>query len=254
MNVPMADLQAQHRALKAELTQAFEQVMAACDFGGLGENTTQSGARDRRASAARNTRWASIPAPMPCCCLCWRWASGRAMKSLRRRLRLSPPAKPSAWPARPRSLPTLTRTRLIWTRTRRKRKSRPKPKSFCRCILFGQLADMTRFGADRRSGTDVALLGDAAQAIGATHQGKPLGAWGDAKTLSFYPTKNLGGLRGRRHGADGSGRCRRAGQTAALSRLRRQGLFPQRDRLLLPSGRPAGRPAAGQSPPSARLE
>ena len=40
MIVPMADLQAQHRALKAELTEAFEQVMAACDFGGLGENTS----------------------------------------------------------------------------------------------------------------------------------------------------------------------------------------------------------------------
>ena len=40
MIVPMADLQAQHRALKTELTGAFEQVMAACDFGGLGENTS----------------------------------------------------------------------------------------------------------------------------------------------------------------------------------------------------------------------
>ena len=38
----------------------------------------------------------------------------------------------------------------------------------------------------------IALLGDAAQAIGATHQGLPLGAWGDINTLSFYPTKNLG--------------------------------------------------------------
>jgi len=38
----------------------------------------------------------------------------------------------------------------------------------------------------------VALLGDAAQAIGAAHQGQPLGAWGAANTLSFYPTKNLG--------------------------------------------------------------
>lgn len=40
MNVPMADLQAQHRALKPELMQAVEQVLSNCDFGGLGENTT----------------------------------------------------------------------------------------------------------------------------------------------------------------------------------------------------------------------
>jgi dTDP-4-amino-4,6-dideoxygalactose transaminase len=57
--------------------------------------------------------------------------------------------------------------------------------------LFGQLADMTRFReiAQRHN---LALLGDAAQAIGASHQGQPLGAWGEANTLSFYPTKNLG--------------------------------------------------------------
>ena len=36
MNVPMADLQTQHRALKEELSQAFDETMAACDFGGLG--------------------------------------------------------------------------------------------------------------------------------------------------------------------------------------------------------------------------
>ena len=40
MNVPMADLQAQHRALKTELEAAFAQTMDACDFGGLGKNTT----------------------------------------------------------------------------------------------------------------------------------------------------------------------------------------------------------------------
>jgi dTDP-3-amino-3,4,6-trideoxy-alpha-D-glucose transaminase len=38
----------------------------------------------------------------------------------------------------------------------------------------------------------VALLEDAAQAIGASWQGRPVGAWGDAACLSFYPTKPLG--------------------------------------------------------------
>ena len=67
----------------------------------------------------------------------------------------------------------------------------PRTKAILPVHLFGQLADMTRFcqlGAQR----SLALLGDAAQAIGASHGGKPLGAWGDANTLSFYPTKNLG--------------------------------------------------------------
>ena len=42
----------------------------------------------------------------------------------------------------------------------------------------------------RRRG--VPLIEDAAQAIGATWDGRPIGGWGDVACLSFYPTKNLG--------------------------------------------------------------
>jgi len=38
----------------------------------------------------------------------------------------------------------------------------------------------------------IALVEDAAQAIGASWQGRPVGSWGDAACFSFYPTKNLG--------------------------------------------------------------
>src|SRR5436309_3220028 len=38
----------------------------------------------------------------------------------------------------------------------------------------------------------LALLEDNAQAVGAQWAGRPLGGWGDAACLSFYPTKNLG--------------------------------------------------------------
>ena len=37
------------------------------------------------------------------------------------------------------------------------------------------------------------LIDDAAQALGASLNGKKCGVWGDVTTLSFYPTKNLGG-------------------------------------------------------------
>jgi dTDP-4-amino-4,6-dideoxygalactose transaminase len=37
----------------------------------------------------------------------------------------------------------------------------------------------------------LAVIEDAAQAIGAAWAGKPVGSWGDAACLSFYPTKNL---------------------------------------------------------------
>src|SRR5881296_1270371 len=38
----------------------------------------------------------------------------------------------------------------------------------------------------------LAVIEDAAQAIGGAWAGEPVGAWGDAACLSFYPTKNLG--------------------------------------------------------------
>jgi dTDP-4-amino-4,6-dideoxygalactose transaminase len=57
--------------------------------------------------------------------------------------------------------------------------------------LYGHPAPLDRIAdlAHRRS---VALVEDAAQAIGASWEGRPIGGWGDAACLSFYPTKNLG--------------------------------------------------------------
>lgn len=59
--------------------------------------------------------------------------------------------------------------------------------------LYGQVADMvavTRL-ADRHG---LAVVEDAAQAHGATDQGRPAGSLGRAGAFSFYPSKNLGAL------------------------------------------------------------
>ena len=40
----------------------------------------------------------------------------------------------------------------------------------------------------------IAVIEDAAQAIGATYCGRPVGAFGDFGTFSFFPSKNLGGF------------------------------------------------------------
>lgn len=59
--------------------------------------------------------------------------------------------------------------------------------------LFGQCAEMDticRMAADR----DVAVVEDAAQAIGAAYHSRPAGSWGQIGCFSFYPTKNLGGM------------------------------------------------------------
>ena len=58
--------------------------------------------------------------------------------------------------------------------------------------LFGQMAEMTPLvEAARERG--IAVIEDAAQAIGARHEGRCAGSVGDYGCFSFFPTKNLGG-------------------------------------------------------------
>jgi dTDP-4-amino-4,6-dideoxygalactose transaminase len=59
--------------------------------------------------------------------------------------------------------------------------------------LFGQCAAMDRI-AGIAARHDLPVIEDAAQAIGAAWEGRPAGSWGIAGCLSFYPTKNLGGM------------------------------------------------------------
>jgi len=69
----------------------------------------------------------------------------------------------------------------------------PRTRAIMAVHLYGlscDLGPLVELGR-RRS---VAVLEDAAQAIGAEDQGRPVGASSAAATLSFFPTKNLGGL------------------------------------------------------------
>ena len=59
--------------------------------------------------------------------------------------------------------------------------------------LYGQCCDMDRLGELARS-RRLFLLEDAAQAHGATWNGRRAGTLGDAAAFSFYPSKNLGAL------------------------------------------------------------
>jgi len=67
----------------------------------------------------------------------------------------------------------------------------PRTRAIVPVHLYGHAAAIDRI-AELGRAHGVAVIEDAAQAIGATYAGRPLGAWGDAACLSFYPTKNLG--------------------------------------------------------------
>jgi dTDP-4-amino-4,6-dideoxygalactose transaminase len=57
--------------------------------------------------------------------------------------------------------------------------------------LYGQMADMERISEIAKK-HNLGVVEDAAQAIGAKHNGKTVGELGSAATYSFFPTKNLG--------------------------------------------------------------
>ncbi len=68
----------------------------------------------------------------------------------------------------------------------------PATKAILPVHLFGQCADMDRIG-EIAAESKLAVVEDAAQAIGAEFAGHRAGSMGQIGCFSFYPTKNLGG-------------------------------------------------------------
>src|SRR5580698_6935705 len=58
--------------------------------------------------------------------------------------------------------------------------------------LFGRATD-TDPVLDLAEGRDIAIVEDAAQAIGSTYKGRSVGTIGTYGCFSFFPSKNLGG-------------------------------------------------------------
>jgi dTDP-4-amino-4,6-dideoxygalactose transaminase len=71
------------------------------------------------------------------------------------------------------------------------KKITPETRAIMPVHLFGQVAKMNEIN-DIAAKRNIAVIEDAAQAIGATRQGKSACSMSLAGCLSFYPTKNLG--------------------------------------------------------------
>jgi dTDP-4-amino-4,6-dideoxygalactose transaminase len=69
----------------------------------------------------------------------------------------------------------------------------PRTKALMPVHLFGQAADLGPLLSLARD-KNIAVIEDAAQAIGATYHGQAVGSHGDIGCFSFYPTKTLGGF------------------------------------------------------------
>jgi dTDP-4-amino-4,6-dideoxygalactose transaminase len=69
----------------------------------------------------------------------------------------------------------------------------PRTRAIIPVHLFGQSADLAPI-LDAATPRGIAVIEDAAQAIGSMYRGKPVGNWGAIGCFSFFPSKNLGGF------------------------------------------------------------
>ena len=67
----------------------------------------------------------------------------------------------------------------------------PRTKAIIPVHLFGQSAELAPIVEMARP-RGIAVIEDAAQAIGCLYHGRPVGTWGEIGCFSFFPSKNLG--------------------------------------------------------------
>lgn len=93
----------------------------------------------------------------------------------------------------------------------------PRTRAIILVHLFGHCGDLDGF-VELCNARDLRLVEDAAQALGATWHGRPLGSLGSVATFSFYPTKNLAAL-----GDGGAVVTSHAAAATRIEQLRRHG-------------------------------
>ena len=191
MNVPLLDLKAQYRAIKAEVLSAIEAV---CDEQGFVLGPRVSAFEEATAQYI-GSRYAIGCASGSDALLLSLMAMGvnagdevitvpfTFFATAGAISRLG--AKPVFVDIQPKTFniaPSLTEKAIT-----------PRTKAIIPVHLFGQCADMAAINEIARR-KNVKVIEDACQAIGAAQQGKRAGVLGDTGCFSFFPTKNLGGF------------------------------------------------------------
>lgn len=187
----MADLQAQHRPIRQQIDEAIREVLDKASFG-LGDNVK---ALEREVAEYSGARFgAGVASGTDAIALALLALGVKAGDEV-----ITTPftfvattevialigAKPVYADIDPRTF-NLDPSKI-------EEKITSKTKAIVPVHLFGQAADVVaiREIADRHG---LKVVWDGAQAIGTTVGGKPIGAYDDALTLSFFPAKNLGGI------------------------------------------------------------
>jgi dTDP-4-amino-4,6-dideoxygalactose transaminase len=97
----------------------------------------------------------------------------------------------------------------------------PRTKAIIPVHLFGQAADLEPIVEAAAAGR-IAVVEDAAQAIGCMYRDRPVGNWGAIGCFSFFPSKNLGGF-----GDGGLVTSTDAGLAHRLKLIRNHGMEPK---------------------------
>ncbi|BCW99695.1 MAG: hypothetical protein KatS3mg024_2522 [Armatimonadota bacterium] len=191
MQIPMADLQAQHRALAEEIDSAIREVLESCRFI-LGPNVSALEEEVARYCEARyavgvNSGTDALILALAACGI----GPGDEVITTPFTFVATTEAiiRVGAMPVFVDIDPVTFNMDAALVESRITERSR----ALLPVHLYGQTADLTALKhlAERYS---LKLISDGAQAIGAQHNGMGIGQFGDAVTLSFFPTKNLGGL------------------------------------------------------------
>ena len=97
----------------------------------------------------------------------------------------------------------------------------PRTRAIIPVHLFGQCAELQPI-VDAATSRGIAVIEDAAQAIGCSYRGRPAGTWGAIGCFSFFPSKNLGAF-----GDAGLVTTSDAGLARKLKLIRTHGMEPK---------------------------